>query len=170
MFEIRPFVKPLPDNVPEFDHGPPAVQLDALVEDQVSVDCPPNATEVGDAESVAEGAGADPTPSVTDWIGVVPPGPVHWNVKVVFAVRGFAKPLPERVPEFVQGPPAVQLVALVELQVIVGRPLYVVGFGEIERVAVGVGCTATQVDLYPQRVCAPEVSVEYTAAPEFCTH
>ena len=57
----------------------------------------------------------------------------------MFAVRGFVKPLPERVPEFVHGPPAVQLDALVEDQVIVGRPLYAVGFGAIERVAVGAG-------------------------------
>ena len=68
---------------------------------------------------------------------------MHWKVNVVFAVRGLVNPLPDKVPEFDQGPPAVQLVAFVELQVIVGRVLYGVGFGETERVAVGTGGGAT---------------------------
>ena len=41
---------------------------------------------------------------------------MHWNVNVVSANRGSVHPLPERVPELDQGPPAEQLVALVEDQ------------------------------------------------------
>ena len=74
---------------------------------------------------------------MTDATDEVPPGPVHWKVKVVSAVRGLVNPLPEVVPPFAQGPPAVQLVALVELQFNVGRPLYATGLGEAEIEAVG---------------------------------
>lgn len=75
--------------------------------------------------------------TVTEARGEVPPGPVHWKVKVVAEVSGLVRPLPERVPELLQGPPAVQEVALVEDQVRVERPLYATGFGEAVRVAVG---------------------------------
>jgi hypothetical protein len=51
------------------------------------------------------------TLTVTDWSEDVPPGPVHWKVKVVADVSGFVRPLPFRVPEFDHGPPAVQEVA-----------------------------------------------------------
>ena len=121
------------------DQLPDAVQLVAFADDHVRVEEPPGPTDIGAAESVTVGAGAGPTTSVTDWRGDVPPGPVHWKVNVVFAVRGLVKPLPDKVPELDQGPPAVQLVAFVEFQVIVGRVLYGVGFGETERVAVGTG-------------------------------
>ena len=88
-------------------------------------------------EAQAPFTGAEPTFTVTDATGEVPPGPVHWKVKVVAEVRGLVRPLPERVPELLQGPPAVQEVALVEDQVRVERPSYATGFGEAVRVAVG---------------------------------
>jgi len=47
------------------DHAPEAVQEDALVEDQVSVELPPLATLVGLALSEAVGAGVD-TETVAD--------------------------------------------------------------------------------------------------------
>ena len=75
--------------------------------------------------------------TVTEARGEVPPGPVHWNVKVVAEVRGSVRPEPERVPELLQGPPAVQEVAFVEDQVRVERPLYATGLGEAVREAVG---------------------------------
>ena len=80
---------------------------------------------------------AAPTVTVTDCSAEVPPGPVHWKVKVVLVVRGLVRPLPLRVPELDQGPPAVQLEAPVEPQVRVGRPLYATELGETVRVAVG---------------------------------
>ncbi len=55
VLDVKELVNPLPERLPEFDHGPPAVQLVALVEDQVSVDWPLYATEVGEAESEAVG-------------------------------------------------------------------------------------------------------------------
>lgn len=79
------------------------------------------------------------TSTVTEESGEVPPGPVHWKVKVVFEVREPVRPLPESVPELDQFPlGAVQLVALAEDQVRVGRLSYAVGLGETVSVAVGV--------------------------------
>ena len=69
MFVVRAFVKPLPEKVPEFDQGPDAVQEvtgPPNVPFHVNVDCPPYATEVGDAVRVTTGTCAGPTPSVTD--------------------------------------------------------------------------------------------------------
>ncbi len=79
--------------------------------------------------------GGAPTVTVTDWSAEVPPGPVHWKVKVVLAVRGSVRPLPLSVA-FHGLAPAVQLVALVELQVRVDCPAYATGL-VAERVAVG---------------------------------
>ncbi len=90
-------------------------------------------------EAQAPFTGAEPTFTVTDARGEVPPGPVHWKVKVVAEVRGLVRPLPERVLELDQGPPAVQEVAFVEDQVRVERPSYATGLGEAVRVAVGAG-------------------------------
>jgi hypothetical protein len=57
--ELEPLVALVPDQAPE------AVQEEALVEDQVSVELPPLATLVGLALSEAVGAGAD-TETVAD--------------------------------------------------------------------------------------------------------
>ena len=135
--EVRGLVRPEPERVPELLQGPPAVQEVALVEDQVRVERPSYATGFGEAVRVAVGAEGEFTFTVTDARGEVPPGPVHWKVKVVAEVRGLVRPLPERVLELDQGPPAVQEVALVEDQVRVERPSYATGFGEAVRVAVG---------------------------------
>ncbi len=55
------------------------------------------------------------------------------------AVRASVSPLPESVPPLLHGPPAVQEVALVELQVRVERAPDATGFGEAERLAAGAG-------------------------------
>ena len=79
-----------------------------------------------------------PTGTVTDCTGEVPPGPVHWKVNVASAVRVLLTVVPESGDvRFDQGPPAVQLVALVELQVIVVVPPYGTGLGETVNVVVG---------------------------------
>ena len=71
-------------------------------------------------------------------------------MKVVLEVKGSVNPLPESVPPFDQLPlGAEQLVALVELQVRVGRPLYATDDGETERVAVGAGLFSVQEELAP---------------------
>ena len=76
--------------------------------------------------------------TVTDASGEVPPGPVHWKVKVVAEVRGLVRPLPEVPGVLFQLPLGeVQEVAFVEDQVRVERLLYATGFGEAVRVAEG---------------------------------
>lgn len=67
--------------------------------------------------------GATPTVMVTDWVVENCPLPAHWRVKLVSTVRGLVEVLPDSDALFDHGPPAVQLVAFVELQVSVARPL-----------------------------------------------
>ena len=58
MFAVKALVQPLPERVPELDHGPVAVQLvAALFEPQVRFDWPLYATDDGLAEIQAVGAG-----------------------------------------------------------------------------------------------------------------
>jgi len=84
------------------------------------------------------------TVTVTDCMAEVPPAPVHWNSNVVSEVRWSVKPLPFKLSpvgdvRLDHGPYAVQLVAFVELQVRVERPLYATGLGETVIEAVGTG-------------------------------
>ena len=88
--------------------------------------------------------GAAPTDTVTDCKGEVWPLPEHWKVKVVFAVRGFVRPLPASVPLLVQGPPAVQEAAFVELHVRVTWASEATESGEAESEAVGAGLVSVQ--------------------------
>ena len=62
----------------------------------------------------------------------------HWKVNVVVPLIASVSPLPESVPEFVHGPPAVQLVAPLEPQEMVDLLPATAGFGEIESDDVGV--------------------------------
>ena len=64
-----PFVGLLPDQAPE------AVQLLALLEDQLSIADPPLLTPVGLALKLTAGAGVE-TLTVTDWVAL-PPGPLQ---------------------------------------------------------------------------------------------
>ena len=57
VFVVSGVVRPLPERLPEVDHGPPAVQEVASVEDQVRVERLPTVTEAGEAERVAVGTG-----------------------------------------------------------------------------------------------------------------
>ena len=93
--------------------------------------------------------GALPTFTVTDCSGEVCPLPVHWKVKVVAAVSGSVRPEPEVVLLLVHAPPAVQLVAFVELQVSVDCPLYATEDGRAVRVAVGAGFASEQEAVVP---------------------
>jgi hypothetical protein len=100
-------VEPLVARVPL--QAPLAVQLVALVLDQVSVEAPPLATDAGDAEMATVGAGT--TVTVADWVAL-PPGPVQVSEKVdVAATAPVTLPLVGCAP--LQAPPAVQAVALV---------------------------------------------------------
>ena len=62
------------------------------------------------------------TETVTDCSGDVPPGPVHWKVKVALVVSAPVEALPETALVPLHAPLAVQLVAPVELQVSVAEP------------------------------------------------
>ena len=70
-------------------HAPEAVQLVALVDDQVSIELPPLATEVGLPVNVSVGAGGGVplTVTVTFRTGLFPPAPEHWIENVVLVVR-----------------------------------------------------------------------------------
>jgi len=125
------------------DHAPLAVQLAALVALQVSVDDPPLATVSGLAVSVTTGAGATVTVTL---LAADPPVPLHASVYVVVeATVTDWVPLVALPP--LQPPEAVQLVALVELQVSVDvAPLAtVVGLADSVTVGAGGGVPAVTV-------------------------
>lgn len=99
-------------------HEPSALQAVALVDDQVSVELPPEATEPGLALILTVGAGLAVLPvtvTVADWVAE-PPGPVHVSSNTVVLVRG---PVERRPPVEIlpcQPPEAVQAVVPVVLQ------------------------------------------------------
>ena len=82
--------------------------------------------------------GGLPTATVAEE-DVVPPGPVHWRVKVVSAPIPPVYPLPMSVPELVHGPIAVQLVALAELHARRDCPPYGTEVGVAVMLTVGAG-------------------------------
>jgi hypothetical protein len=79
LFDVIDGVVYVPEVVFEPVHAPDAVQLVVLVDDQVSVDVPPEATDVGEAENVSVGAVELVTVTVTERV-IVPPDPVHASV------------------------------------------------------------------------------------------
>ena len=101
------------------DHAPLAVQDVAFVLDQVKVDEPPDATDVGDPLNETVGGGA--TVTVALWVAE-PPVPVHESVYVAFAVNAPVDCVPDAafVPD--HDPLALHDVALVLDQVNVAEP------------------------------------------------
>jgi hypothetical protein len=126
-------------------NAPDAVQLDALVDDQVSVELPPLATLLGLAVKDTVG-GLTVTDTVVE-LWAVPPAPVHvrTNLVVAFSATVVWVPLVGSLP--VQPFDAVQDVALVEDQVSVDvLPMSTVeGFAEIVTTGAG-GVTVTVAD------------------------
>ena len=110
---VRALVVALPESAFAPDHPPDPEQLVAFVDDHVSFDVPPAATDVGDAENVTVGAG--PTVTVREAV-FEPPAPVHVSLNVVVAVNALVVTLPDSVFEPDHPPDAVQLVALVDPQ------------------------------------------------------
>jgi len=100
---------------------PDAVQLVALLADQLRVVVPPDSTEVGVAVKLIDGTGGGVTWTCVTW-AAVPPGPVHVSVYVCVAVRAPVDWLPDVAFAPDQPPDAVQLVALVADQVSVLLP------------------------------------------------
>lgn len=127
-----------------------AVQLVALVEDQVSVVELPVVIEVGEAEKVMIGAGVAVTVTTTLSISV-PPAPIQVRVYVVVTV-GETLRVPLRAREPLQPLLAVQLVALVEDQVRVVELPVVIEVGEAEKVMIGAGSGSPLANAKPARM------------------
>jgi hypothetical protein len=112
---------------------PVAVQLVALVVDQVNVVDPPLVTlgGVADSDTVGGGGGAaGATVTVTDCDADTPPAAEHVNVKVDVVVRPGRASLPLSAFVPLHAPDALQVTAFVEVQVSVVLPplATVVGF------------------------------------------
>ena len=131
-------VVPLTALVP--DHPLEARQLVALLLDHVSVDALPLATLVGEALKVSVGAGRMVTPTlrVTE-----PPAPLQLSVKVESVVSAPVEAVPLSDWRPLQEPEAVQLEALVVVQVSVDAPLLATLVGKALKVRVG-GAMATK--------------------------
>jgi hypothetical protein len=131
------------DSLPEVAllpvQAPEAVQEVALVDDQVSVDDPPLATDVGFAENDTVGAGGV-TVTVADALAA-PPDPVQVRANVLVTVSGpvdwplllDSALLPDHAPE------AVQEVALLDDQVSVEDPPLATDAGFAASDTVGTG-------------------------------
>src|ERR1044071_5661136 len=122
------------------DHSPLATHDVALVEDQVSAVVPPEATEIGDADSVTTGALGVGVVTVTLTVRLAsPPGPVHVSVKELgFVVSGALLAVPDvaRAPD--QAPLAAHEVALLDDQVSAVVPPDATDVGEADNVTTGV--------------------------------
>jgi len=125
---VLPLVGSFPDQPAD------AVQLLALLDDQLSIADPPLLTVVGLALRPTVG-GAE-TLTVTDWLAL-PPGPLQASVKVVVALNApvLALPLVGSLPD--QPPEAVQLLALVEDQLSIADPPLLTVVGLALRLTVG---------------------------------
>jgi hypothetical protein len=132
-----PFVGSLPDQPPE------AVQLLALLEDQLRIADPPPVTLAGLALRLTEGAGME-TLTVTDWLAL-PPGPLQVSVKLVEVLSApvLAVPLVGSFPD--QPPEAVQLVAFVDDQLSIADPPLLTLVGAALRLTVGLTTAAVTV-------------------------
>jgi hypothetical protein len=129
---------PLVDLLP--DHPPDALQLVALLEDQLSVEDPPLLMLVGFALKLTVGlAGAD-TLTVTDRLAL-PPEPVQVSVYVVVALSALVLQLPlvDSLP--VHPPEALQLVALLEDQLSMEVDPLLTVVGVADKATVGAGAT-----------------------------
>jgi hypothetical protein len=126
-------------------HPPDAVQLVALVEDQVSVAVPPAGTLDGLTDSETAGGGGAALTVTTVLACVVPPGPVQLNTKVEVLDSEPVDwvPLVALLP--FQPFEAVQPVVPIVDQVSVDVPPAVtdVGLAEMEMEGAGGDCTAT---------------------------
>ena len=122
---------------------PDAVQLDALLELQLSVDAEPLATVDGLPDRVTDGAaGGTVTETETVWL-TLPPAPEQVSVKSVAALSALLDSVPLVARSPLQPPDAEQFEAPVELQVSdVGLPTTMTD-GLAARVRVGAGVDPT---------------------------
>jgi hypothetical protein len=135
-------------------HAPEAAHPVALLLDQVSVERPPAATDVGSAEKFTTGAANRFTVTA---LCVVPPAPVHDKLKVVDADKGPTVWLPFGTVLLPLQPPfAVHPVALLVVQLRSEVPLSATEVGFADRLTVGAGVdptvTVTDFDALPPPV------------------
>jgi len=126
--------------------APLATQLDASVEDHVSVELLPLVTDVGFAEMFSVGALTTVLTATVVASVVVPPAPVQASAKVLLGlVSAPVLTLPEVERGPLHAPLAVQFVALVDDQLIVALPPVstLVGLAEIDTVGADGGGTFT---------------------------
>lgn len=118
-----------------------AVQVVALVLDQVNVLDAPLMTDVGLALNVTVGAGTT-TATVTDWLAL-PPTPLQLIVNVELAVMLLITSVPDVVLVPLQLPEAVQLAAEVALHTSVALPFKATLPGLADNTTVGAGVPET---------------------------
>lgn len=143
---------------------PEAVQLVALAPDQSNVALPPTAMTFGEPLNVTNGGGG---PAVTLTVELaVPPAPVQVKVNAVVAANGgeASLPLVGLLPD--QPPLAVQLVALVEVQLRFVDWFVTTDVGSAVRLTVGAGGAVTVTDALalPEPPAPEQVSVNVVLA------
>lgn len=134
---------------------PLAVQLLALVDDQVSVVELPVATVVGVAVRVTEGAAGWVTVTLTDCVAD-PPAPVQVSAKADVAVNAPVDIVPDVDLLPLQFPEAVQAVALVDDHVNVAAEPDTTDEGDTESVTDGPDGVTLAVTVWPAVPPAPE--------------
>ena len=121
------------------DQPPEAAQEVAFVADQLKVELPPLAMELGLAARLTVGAGAaEVTETVAAWVAL-PPAPVHVREYVALALRApvACEPLAAFAPD--QAPEAVQAVMLLADQVNIALLPLAMVLGLADKATVGAG-------------------------------
>jgi len=122
---------------------PEATQLVALLEDQVSFEIEPLFRVVGFAVSVTAGAGSM-TETVTAWVAT-PPTPEHVKAYVALAFNAPVDCDPLSPLDPIQGPVALQVVALLAVQRSVAELPLVTVLGVASKLIVGGGAVTDTV-------------------------
>lgn len=150
------------------DHAPEAVQVVALVEDQVSVVLPPLATMLGSELIVTVGAAVTtPTVMVVELVAL-PPAPVHVNTYLAVALSGPVDCEPLVANDPLQAPEAVHEVVFADFHASTADCPWVTaaGLGDKETVGLGVApvVAAVLVGVLAAVVLTPEPHADKPAA------
>jgi hypothetical protein len=160
LFDVIEGVVYVPEVVFEPVQAFDAVQLVVFVDDHVSFDVPPDATDVGDADNVSVGAVLVDPVTVTEAVRVTePPLPVHVSVKLEFAVSAFVVKVPERAVRPDHAPEAAQLSAYADFQVSCDVEPDVMEVGDADNVSTG---TAAEAEIGAINNRAPERTIDET--------
>jgi hypothetical protein len=160
LFDVIEGVVYVPEVVFEPVQAFDAVQLVVFVDDHVSFDVPPDATDVGDADNVSVGAVLVDPVTVTETVRVTePPVPVHVSVKLEFVVSAFVVKVPERAVRPDHAPEAAQLSAYADFQVSCDVEPDVMEVGDADNVSTG---TAAEAEIGAINSRAPERTIDET--------